>query len=130
MEPDAVRVLDAEGPPLELIDGRGGVAEAIIWPGTGAVLRSVHRFRLTPFGRTRPQCHPSEAVYYVVRGTASVLDPDDDESFELDAGSMVHVEPGTTYTFLSGNDGAEIVGGPCPADPSLYTHLSAKGSPE
>lgn len=124
MEPDAVRILDGEGPPLKLLEAGGGVAEAIIWPGNGATLRSMHRFRLTPSGRTQPQRHPMEAVYYVVRGTASVLDPDENESFELNAGSMVHVEPRTTYIFHSGTDGAEIVGGPCPADPQLYTHLA------
>lgn len=42
---------------------------------------------------------------------------------ELSAGSVVHISPATSYVFEAGDNGTEIVGGPCPADPSLYDHL-------
>lgn len=119
-----VRILKPGGdcPPLPLIDGEGE-ATAIVWPGIGAHMRSLHRFVLSAGSQTVVQRHPSEAVYYLRNGSAEVADMDVGERSPLTAGSMVHVEPDTSYVFLAGDGGAEIVGGPCPADPSLYAHL-------
>ena len=72
-----VRVLDAgeECPALPLVEGEG-VARAVIWPGIGAQLRSMHRISLAPGARTIPQRHPMEAVYYVLSGGGTVRDPE------------------------------------------------------
>lgn len=122
MDRGAVRVLDAEGPTLNLVEPEHGTARAVIWPGNGAVLRSLHYFSLRPGGRIQPQCHEMEAVYYVVDGGGRACG-DANDGYDIEAGSMVHVDPDTVYSFVAGNSGAEIVGGPCPADPSLYLHL-------
>lgn len=121
-----VRILKPTGdrPSLPLIDGEGE-ATAIVWPGVGAHERSLHRFVLASGSRTMLQRHPGEAVYYLKDGSARVWDADADEQSELQIGSMVHIEPETGYVFTAGDDGAEIVGGPCPADPALYTHLTS-----
>jgi quercetin dioxygenase-like cupin family protein len=120
-----VRVLDAgeQCPALPLVDG-DGVARAVIWPGVGAELRSMHRISLAPGARTIPQRHPMEAVYYVMSGAGAVSDPNDPQRRPLVEGAMVHVEPGTAYVLEAGSDGIEILGGPCPADPALYADLS------
>jgi mannose-6-phosphate isomerase-like protein (cupin superfamily) len=61
-----------------------------------------------------------EAAYYVVRGDGLVRDPDEDNAEPLVEGSMIFVEPGTTYRIEAGRAGMLLLGGPCPADPALY----------
>jgi quercetin dioxygenase-like cupin family protein len=119
-----VRVLDGGDacPALPLVEGEG-VARAVIWPGIGARLRSMHRIRLAPGARTIPQRHPMEAVYYVLSGEGTVRHPEHPPARPLVEGAMVHVEPGTAYVLEAGPDGIEILGGPCPADPALYADL-------
>jgi quercetin dioxygenase-like cupin family protein len=121
-----VRVLGAgeECPALPLVDGEG-VARALIWPGIGAHLRSMHRISLAPGARTIPQRHPMEAVYYVLSGEGIVRDPEHPPEQPVVEGSMVHIEPGTAYVLEAGPEGIEILGGPCPADPALYADLPA-----
>lgn len=115
---ERVRILDAgSGPEVDLV-AEGGSAYAIVWPGIGVQLRSMHRISLGPFGRTRQLRHPGEAVYYVVSGSGSVVDAG--VATDLVEGSMVHVEPQTTYEFEAESDGLELIGGPAPADPQLY----------
>src|SRR5262245_37425194 len=101
-----VRVLlaDEECPALPLVDG-DGVARAVIWPGIGAQLRSMHRISLAPGARTIPQRHPMEAVYYVLSGEGIVRDPEQSPEQPLVEGSMVHVEPGTAYVLEAGPEG-------------------------
>lgn len=115
-----VRVHDP-GPALPLVEG-GGEARALIWPGVGARLRTMHRISLAEGGRTGELRHPGEAVYYVIAGGGRVREPGGD-SQEVREGSMVLVEAGTAYVIESGPGGAELVGGPCPPDPRLYAHL-------
>jgi quercetin dioxygenase-like cupin family protein len=108
------------GPSLPLVEN-GGSASAIVWPGTGATLRSMHRIELSGGGRTVTLRHPMEAVYYVVSGQGTVQDPaEGSDDQPLVEGSMVHIEPGTAYRFRAGDNGMLLIGGPCPADPALY----------
>jgi len=117
-----VVVDDELRPRLPLVEG-GGDARAIVWPGVGAHLRSLHRITLDPGARTIRMQHPMEAVYYLVSGSASAEDEQQAHSHPLRPGSMTLVDPGTPYRFVAGDSGAELVGGPCPADPMLYRHL-------
>jgi quercetin dioxygenase-like cupin family protein len=122
--PDTVRVLadDPDVNRLDLVEG-GGSAWAVAWPGVGSHLRSIHRFSLGAGAATRRQCHPMEAVYYVLSGEATVEDLDTAEATALVPGSMAFVEPRTSYRFVAAGTGAELVGGPCPPDPGLYASL-------
>ena len=113
---------DENCPGLPIVE-RGGSARAVIWPGVGAVLRSMHRISLQRGGRTVELEHPSEAVYYLIEGSAAALDLSGGARHSLATGSMAHIDPGTRYVFEAGAEGAEIIGGPCPADRRLYTHL-------
>lgn len=79
----------------------------------------MHLVRLGAGARTRRQRHEQEAVYYVLDGTGSV------GPHAIEEGSMVHVAPGVSYLFEAGDSGLELVGGPSPADESLYGEARA-----
>jgi quercetin dioxygenase-like cupin family protein len=118
-----VEVLDVDkGPELALI-AQGGRAHAVIWPGMGAQLRSLHHIALDPGGTTVEQRHPSEAVYYVIAGSGEIADADDESAQPLIEGSMPHVDAGTGYVLRAGDTGLVLIGGPSPADPALYAHI-------
>lgn len=121
--PDRIRILrdDGDCPELPIVE-RGGRAWAVVWPGVGAYLRSMHRISLLPGGRTVTLEHPAEAAYYVMSGEGAAGSADAGHR-PLPVGTMAHISPGTPYSLEAGEQGAEIVGGPCPADPSMYTHL-------
>jgi mannose-6-phosphate isomerase-like protein (cupin superfamily) len=119
--PGEVRVLRAadHGPMLPIIEGEGS-ARPIVWPGSGATWRSMHRIELAGGSRTIALKHAMEAAYYVIRGDGVVQDPENESSEPLVEGSMIFVEPGTAYAFEAGSVGILLLGGPCPADPALY----------
>jgi mannose-6-phosphate isomerase-like protein (cupin superfamily) len=83
----------------------------------------MHVLRLDGEGRTRELNHPSDAVYHLCEGSATAIDPDIDESYEIGVGAMLHIDAGTTYRIEAGAGGALLIGGPCPPDPALYQHL-------
>ena len=121
---DLVRVLESgnDCPELPIVE-HGGTARAIVWPGVGALHRSMHLVRLDGGGRTKPLSHPSDAVYHLCEGSATVTDPDRGESFEIGVGAMLHIDAATTYRIQAAADGALLIGGPCPPDPAMYEHL-------
>lgn len=121
--PEEIRILDGSaGPELPIVDG-AGVARAIVWPGTGARARSLHRIWLEARAGTVELRHPSDAVYYVVEGDGAVADRTSGEAHDLRAGAMFHVDAGTAYAVRAGDGGMQLVGGPAPADDALYAHL-------
>ena len=123
--PEQVQVLKgADSKTLLPLVLSGGTATAVVHPAVGAHHRSMHVIRLDPGGVTVELRHPSESVYYVRSGTASVADSANDERQELVEGSMVHVDPHTPHTFTAGDLGCEILGGPCPPDPAVYNSLT------
>ena len=119
--PREVRVLGAadHGPALPIVEGEGS-ATPIVWPGVGAAFRTMHRIELDGGSRTVALKHTVEAAYYVVGGDGAVRDPDGESGEPLVEGSMIFVEPGTTYLIEAGRVGMLLLGGPCPADPALY----------
>ncbi len=121
---DDVRVitLDAACPELPIVEANGR-AVALVWPGTGATLRSMHHIELGARGSTITLRHPGEAAYYVKSGNGQVADLEAGSEDPLVTGSMIHVEPGTPYRFTAGEEGMVLLGGPSPHDPALYTHL-------
>ncbi len=121
---EEIQVVELEqGPRLDIVEGEGH-AHAVIWPGMGAQLRSIHWIDLAPRARTIPLRHPGEAVYYVMRGGGEALDAGDGEAQPLRPGSMVHVDPETTYIVVAGEEGMSLVGGPSPPDPALYEGIA------
>lgn len=108
-----------QGPALEIVEGEGR-AHAVIWPGMGARLRSIHRIELAAGSRTIPMRHPSEAVYYVMGGGGEILDISESTTEPLRTGAMAHIDPNTPYRFVAGDEGLSLVGGPSPPDPAIY----------
>lgn len=122
-----IQILDgASGPELPIVAG-GGVARAVVWPGVGAHLRSLHRIWLDAGAATVELEHPSDAVYYVVDGEGAVEDRSAGGEQPLRTGSMFHVDGGTAYVVRAASGGMQLVGGPAPADARMYEHLSAEG---
>ena len=76
--PREVRVLRAadHGPVLPIVEGEGS-ARPIVWPGSGAAFRTMHRIELAGGSRTVALKHAMEAAYYVIRGDGVVRDPDE-----------------------------------------------------
>ncbi len=125
--PDEMQVIRADDscPIIPIVDGQGE-ARAVIWPGSGARQRSLHRIVLGAGAATIRLQHPMEAAYYVVRGSGVVAD-DTGAAQELREGSMIHVNDGSAYRIRAGGEGMEVIGGPCPADKTWYATL-AKGA--
>ena len=109
-------------PALALVEVGEGRVQALLWPGVGSRLRSLHEFVLAAGARTVEQLHENEAVYYVIEGSVEVHDASDGGVSHLIPGSMLHVEPGTPYVFVA-LEPTRFVGGPCPADDSLYESI-------
>jgi quercetin dioxygenase-like cupin family protein len=111
--------LRGKGPLLPIVKGDGS-ARAVIWPGTGAAMRSIHLIQLAPSSETVLLVHPTESVYYVLDGTGTVAGDGSSPPAALAPGAMVHVGPETAYRFTAGTGGLEFFGGPCPCDPASY----------
>jgi quercetin dioxygenase-like cupin family protein len=117
---DEIQVLDlTAGPELAIVEGEGA-ARAVVWPGMGASLRSLHTISLAAGAHTVELSHPSEAVYYAASGTGTAVDTASGDEHELVAGAMVHIDAGTPYVLRAGTAGLELLGGPSPADERLY----------
>jgi mannose-6-phosphate isomerase-like protein (cupin superfamily) len=95
-----------------------------MWPGNNAQFRTFQIITLERGARTIRLHHGSDAVYYVMSGAGSIVDLASSEAFPLVEGSMVHIDAGDAYQFMPSDD-MKILGGPCPADESLYAGLAA-----
>lgn len=122
--PREVRIIpdDSAQPLLPIVEQQGS-ARALVWPGAGAHMRSMHRISLGHGGVTASMQHPMEAVYYVISGEVDVEDLVANTRQLVGPGGMFLVDPWTAYRMSASSEGAELVGGPCPADPTLYDAL-------
>lgn len=127
---NTVRVIDSadECPEIPIIVGPGN-ARVVLWPGNDAKYRTLQIIALDTGASTIRLQHGSDAVYYVISGAGSITDLGLGEVSPLVEGAMVHVDAGDAYRFAAGDGQAmKLVGGPCPADESLYADLaSSKG---
>ena len=124
---NAVTVIDSlrEGcPTIPIVEGRGS-ARVVVWPGSGAVCRTFHYIDLLQRSSTVRLQHQGEGVYYVVKGEGHVIDVDTGARMALREGAMVHVGAGDAYRFATEEGTLTILGGPCPADASLYERAGA-----
>jgi len=120
-----VRVIDSAGecPELPIVVGPGS-AKAVIWPGNGAKWRSFNIVDLECGSRTVDLQHPSDCVYYVDRGAGIISDLSNGETVVLEEGTMLHIDKGDRYRIeATAGDGLLLIGGPCPADQSLYADI-------
>ena len=117
-----VRVIDSSAgcPEIPIVVGRGN-AKVLMWPGNDARFRTFHIVTLESGARTVSLSHESDAVYYVMGGTGTIVDMKSAVVSPLAEGAMIHIDAGDAYQFMADNDVPfRILGGPCPADHSLY----------
>ena len=96
-----------------------------MWPGNNAQFRTFQIITLERGARTIRLHHGSDAVYYVMGGAGSIVDLASSDVFPLVEGSMVHIDAGDAYQFETSDDqDMKVLGGPCPADESLYAGLA------
>jgi mannose-6-phosphate isomerase-like protein (cupin superfamily) len=108
---------------IPIVDGIGN-AKVVVWPGTGARHRTFQVINLGENSKTVQLCHPeSDAAYYVLKGQGRVFDVGTGEAQELGEGGMVHIDAKDRYQFVASASGMDLLGGPCPADISLYAGL-------
>lgn len=112
-----VRVIDSavEGQALSLVEGPGS-AKLVVGPFNGARFRSFQRIDLDAGAGTVPLSHASDSVYYVIAGSGSIVDLATGAEHPLAEGTMVHIDAGDRYRFVSPAGGLKLLGGPCPAD--------------
>jgi mannose-6-phosphate isomerase-like protein (cupin superfamily) len=123
---ERVTVIDSTAgcPELPIVVGDGH-AEAVVWPGSGALHRSMHLIALQIGATTITLRHPSDCVYYVLEGTGSIRDLASGVCSALDEGAMIHIDAGDSYQLCADAGPLRVIGGPCPADPQFYSHLDA-----
>lgn len=122
---ETVRVIDSgKGcPTIPIVQGDGSV-RVVTWPGNGAKHRTMQLIQLAGGSRTTELRHRSDSVYYVIDGLGGITDLDTGETTDLAEGAMVHIDGGDGYVFHAVSaSGLKLVGGPCPADESLYADL-------
>jgi quercetin dioxygenase-like cupin family protein len=120
---------DAWGPDLGIIEG--GTWREIVGPSSDARCRSLYLLDMREHSRSRILMHPGESVYYVIAGAPSVTEHHADRpprTHTLDEGAMVHVRPGSAYSWAS-TGAAQVVGGPSPVDAALGATV-APAAPE
>lgn len=125
---DAVRVIDTarEGIPLPIVEGQGW-ARAVLWPGNGALFRSLHLITIGAGSATLALSHANDCVYYVMAGAGMIVDLSSGAAQPLIEGAMVHIDAGDAYRLQAAADGMRLVGGPCPPDEAFYA-LARQGS--
>ena len=121
---ESIQVIDSvHSQEIPIVDGIGN-AKVVVWPGTGARHRTFQVINLGENSKTVQLCHPeSDAAYYVLKGQGSVFDVGTGEAQELGEGGMVHIDAKDRYQFVASVSGMDLLGGPCPADVSLYAGL-------
>ena len=123
---NSARVVDSAAgcPEIPIIVGPGN-ARVVMWPGNDTQFRTFQIITLERGARTIRLHHGSDAAYYVMSGAGAIVDLASSEVFPLVEGSMVHIDAGDAYQFVT-NDGQDmkILGGPCPADETLYADLA------
>jgi mannose-6-phosphate isomerase-like protein (cupin superfamily) len=119
-----VRVIDsAVGcPEIAIVEGEGN-AKVVLSQHNGAAFRSFQLLSLQQNARTISLCHASDCVYYVIEGAGTIVAAGG-QGFDVGEGHMVHIDAGDRYSIEAGKGGIKLIGGPCPADESLYAGLT------
>lgn len=122
---ETVRVIDSSVgcPEIPIVEGEGN-AKVVVWPGSGSQYRTFQIITLGAEAKTIPLSHSTDAAYYVVQGSGSILDLVSGEGQDMAEGAMVHIDADDRYQFVAHADSFKVLGGPCPADESLYESLA------
>jgi len=103
-------------------------ARLVVWPGVGALTANMNYVRMAPGEENVPHVHPvSEDTIYIVAGSGSVRNVDDDSVQEFRAGQAIFVPAGVHHQ-VRADAGVPVVsvGGPCPPDYAMLRRLGAE----
>jgi quercetin dioxygenase-like cupin family protein len=103
-------------------------ARLVIWPGVGAEIANMNYVVLEVDEMNVPHVHAeSEDTIFILEGTGSIADLDNNLVLEFTAGDAVHVPPGIRHAVRADRNSRIVsVGGPCPPDYELLK-LSGAG---
>jgi mannose-6-phosphate isomerase-like protein (cupin superfamily) len=123
-----IRVIDSAAgcPEIPIVEGEGN-AKVVLSPHNGGLFRSFQLISLLGNARTVRLSHVSNCVYYIIEGTGRIVDEADGRHIEVAEGHMLHIDAGDSYRIEAGGNGMKLVGGPCPADESLYAGMTIGG---
>jgi quercetin dioxygenase-like cupin family protein len=96
-------------------------ARLVVWPGVGAHTANMNYVRLEPGEENKPHNHPvSEDTIVILEGRGSVDDLTNGETYEFQAGDVIHVPIGLDHR-VKADRGERVVsvGGPCPPDTAM-----------
>ncbi len=102
-------------------------ARFVVWPGTGSHVANMNYVRLEPGESNVPHVHvESEDTIFILEGSGTIRDFDNDLAIPFTAGQAVHVPIGIKHA-VSADRGVGIVsvGGPSPADKPLLRKVGA-----
>jgi quercetin dioxygenase-like cupin family protein len=103
-------------------------ARLIVWPGVGATAANMNYVRMAAGEENVPHVHPvSEDTIYILEGSGTVRNVDDDSIQEFRAGQAIFVPAGVAHQVRADAGVAVVsVGGPCPPDYAMLRRLGAE----
>ncbi len=116
----AVRVFHKDNPDIKLpLISKD--ARFIVWLGAGAETANMNYVVMEPGEENIPHIHEySEDSIYIIEGSGTVKDFDNDRILDFRQGQVIHVPPGVKHAVRADKNVKVIsVGGPCPADKIL-----------
>jgi quercetin dioxygenase-like cupin family protein len=117
----AVHVFDCDdGAPLPMIAKR---ARLVVWPGTGSRTANMNFVDMQPGEANVPHAHAeSEDTIFILSGTGTAHDVDNDVRLPIRAGQVVHIPAGVVHALIADQgDSIVSVGGPSPPDYVMLT---------
>ena len=116
----SVRIFNKDKPDLRLpLISKD--ARFIVWLGVGAETANMNYVVMEPGEENIPHIHEySEDSIYILEGSGTVKDYDNNLVLDFNEGQVIHVPPGVKHAVRSDKGKKVIsVGGPCPADKNL-----------
>jgi quercetin dioxygenase-like cupin family protein len=102
-------------------------ARLVVWPGRGSQTANMNYVDMQPGESNVPHVHAgSEDTLYVIAGSGTIEDLDNQIDLEFEAPCAVHVPVGIWHAVRADrNTRIESVGGPSPADWNMLVKVGA-----
>lgn len=102
-------------------------ARLVVWPGRGSQTANMNYVDMQPGERNVPHVHTgSEDTLYVITGSGTIEDIDNEIDLEFEAPCAIHVPVGIWHAVRADRSTRiESVGGPSPADWNMLVRIGA-----
>jgi quercetin dioxygenase-like cupin family protein len=103
-------------------------ARLVVWPGTGSRTANMNYVEMDAGEANVPHAHPeSEDTIFIVAGSGTVRDFDNDTERAIRAEHVVHVPAGVVHGVSADNgEGILSVGGPAPTDYHMLEKMNVR----